>query len=101
MMTGFAREEPAVERDEGRVVERLREERHPLAAPRLDQREAEERVDQPSGLLGADGGHQAGGVGARDEAPEAETTRREVAEHLLEVTELLPRQAGERHEQAR
>jgi hypothetical protein len=46
VMARFAGEEAAVERGERGVVERLGEESHALAAPRLDERRAEERVDE-------------------------------------------------------
>src|SRR2546426_3043122 len=53
VMPRLGGEQPAVERRERGLIERLGQEPHPLAAPRLDQRGAEERVDQALGLARA------------------------------------------------
>src|SRR5437773_11239633 len=51
-------EEAAVERHERAIVERVGEQPHALAAPRLDERRAEQRVDQAVGLARPDGPHE-------------------------------------------
>src|SRR5205823_12256769 len=92
-------EEAAVERHERGIVERVGEEPHALAAPRLDERRAEQRVDQAVGLARADGPHEVARVRARPLVAHGDATRREMPEHLLEVAELLASQAGERRQE--
>src|SRR5438552_1885406 len=99
MVARLGGEEPAVEPRERGVVERLGKEPHAFAAPRLDERGAEERVDQAFGLARTDGLHELPGVRARHLMAERDATRRELSQHLLEVAELLARELRERHQQ--
>jgi len=90
---------PAVKARERGIVERLGKEPHALAAPRLDERRAEERVDQAFGLARTHGLHELPGVRARHLMAERDAMRRELCQHLLEVAELLARELRERHQQ--
>src|SRR3989442_4254081 len=99
MVARLGGEEPAVEARERGIVERLGKEPHALAAPRLDERRAEERVDQAFGLARTDGLHELPGVRARHLMAERDAMRRELCQHLLEVAELLARELRERHRQ--
>src|SRR5207247_5398745 len=92
-------EQAAVERHERAIVERVGEQPHALAAPRLDERRAEQRVDQAVGLARPDGPHEVARVRARPLVAHGDATRREMPEHLLEVAELLASQAGERRQE--
>src|SRR5256886_8604352 len=99
MVARLGGEEPAVEARERGIVERLSEEPHAFAAPRLDERGTEERVDQAFGLARAHGLHELPGVRARHLMAERDAARRELGQHLLEVAELLARELRERHRQ--
>src|SRR5439155_8497896 len=99
MVSCLRGEEPAVEGGERGVVECAREEPHALAASRLDERRAEERVDESLGLVRADRPQELGGIWARHQVTEPDAARGERRQHLLEVRQLLAREPGERHEQ--
>src|SRR3989442_8128124 len=99
MVPRLGGEEPAVEPREPGVVERLGEEPHALAAPRLDERRAEERVDQALGLARAAGPHELARIRARHLVAERDAPRGELRQHRLEVAELLARELRERQQQ--
>src|SRR5215469_10814516 len=98
MMARLAGDEALEERGQLPILHRPREQLQALAAPCLDQRHAEESVDQASRLRGSDAGHELGGVWTRALATEPEAARPEAIEDLLEVGQLLPGQPGERSE---
>ena len=79
----------------------LGQELQPLAAPRLDQRHAEQRVEQARRLLGADGRHELGRVGAGDLAAERDPARGQRVDDALEVPQLLARQTRQRPQELR
>jgi hypothetical protein len=92
-------EESAIELRQLLVREPLREDLHPLAAPRLDERAAEQRVEQALRLVRADDRQERRRVRTRVETSERDAAAGEHREHLLEVRELLARERGERRHQ--
>lgn len=69
---------------------------HPIAASRLDQPTAQQRIDRPLGLVGPTGREQLGRIRRWRQPPELTTARTHQLEHLLEVLELLAGESRER-----
>src|SRR5207247_1387290 len=67
--------------------------------PRLDERRAEERVEQALGLARADRLPELARVRARHLMTERDPAHRELRQHRLEVLQLLARELRERHQQ--